>query len=174
MEVCQTNFTAKKTVELFFDIVVKYHGYPKSIVFDRDTIFLSNFWNSLMEVSGTKLKHSTAYRPQTDGKTEVVNQELEQYLRAMVMFNPKKWTSMLGWAEFCHNTSYNSSIKMPPYKALYGKEPPSICLGTTSNDLVDMELGNRDALLRDLKENLVAAKLRMEYHANKKRRELEF
>lgn len=91
-----TNFTAKKIAELFFDMVVKHHGYPKSIMSDWDTIFFSNLWNSLMEMSATELKHSTAYHFQTDGQTEIVNRELEQYLRAMLMRNPRQWTSMLG------------------------------------------------------------------------------
>lgn len=71
-----TRFTARKVTELFLEIVVKHHGYPRSVVTYRDRIFLNSFWKGLMELSGTKLHHSTIYHPQTDGQTEVVNQGL--------------------------------------------------------------------------------------------------
>lgn len=66
---------------------------------------------------------------------------------------------------------------MSPYKALFDKDPPSILPyvpGTAANDFVDVKLRGRDELLRILKENLQAAKSRMEHQANKMRRDLEF
>ena len=85
------NFTVAKVAELFVEIVVKHHGFSKSIVSDRDPVFVSTFWRRLFELSGTKLSMSSSYHPQTDGQTEVVNRILEQYLRAFVQDNPKTW-----------------------------------------------------------------------------------
>ncbi|GJT97993.1 ty3-gypsy retrotransposon protein [Tanacetum coccineum] len=87
-----TSYNAHRVAELFMDIVVKHHGFPKAVVSDRDAIFVSQFWSSLFKLSGTQLKYSTAYHRQTDGQTEVVNRGLEQYLQAMVSGQPQQWS----------------------------------------------------------------------------------
>ena len=38
--------TAYKTALLFLDIVCKHHGFPQSMVSDRDPLFISKFWRS--------------------------------------------------------------------------------------------------------------------------------
>lgn len=171
------SFTASKVAELFVSMVVRHHGFPRSIVSDRDPIFMSNFWRKLFELSGTKLSMSSAYHPQTDGQSEVVNRGLEQYLRAFTQHKPSTWVSFLPWAEFHYNTSYHSSLKMSPFEALFGRKPPSIPVytrGSTSIQALEDALLTRDELLRTLKENLLAAQHRMTQKANAHRRDLSF
>ena len=71
---------------------------------------------------GTKLNFSTAYHPQTDGQTERTNKILEDMLRMYVMDRPSKWEDCLHLAEFAYNNSHQSSIKMSPFEALYGRK----------------------------------------------------
>ncbi|GKC30489.1 ty3-gypsy retrotransposon protein [Tanacetum coccineum] len=175
--VLPTSFNAPKVAELFLEIVIKHHGVPKTIVSDRDPFFVSNFWKQIFELSGTKLNHSTAYHSQTDEQTEVVNRCLEQYLRAMVTDRSHHWVRLLPWAEYSYNTSYHGSIKMSPFQALYGRLPLSVIPyppGSSKVAAVDKLLVERDKCLRQLKENLLAAKNRMETKANRGRREVEF
>ena len=158
-------------------MVIKLHGFPTSIISDRDLVFLSNFWKKLFELSGTTLRHSTSYHPQTDGQSEVVNRGLEQYLRAFTQDKPHSWVSLLGWAEFSYNSTYHSSIKMSPFQALFGRPPPAIppySKGSTSMQALDEALSEQDALLRSLKENLRQAQHRMIQKANAHRREAQF
>ena len=108
-------FTAKNVAEKFVEGIIKLHGMPKSIVSDRDPIFISNFWQEFFKMSGTKLKLSSSYHPQTDGQTEVVNRCVEQYLRCFVHQWPRKWCSYLPWAEYWYNTTYHISTGMTPF-----------------------------------------------------------
>jgi hypothetical protein len=87
----QHPFTTSIVAQLFMDNIFKLHGMPNSIVFDRDPTFTSNFWHELFKLRGTQLHLSTAYHPQTDGQTEVVNKCLETYLRCFASKWKNQW-----------------------------------------------------------------------------------
>jgi hypothetical protein len=106
---------------IFMKEIFRLHGMPKEIMSDRDTKFTSNFWKSLMASLETKLLFSTTYHPQTDGQMKRVNQILEDMLRMNVMHQPKKWEDYLPLVEFSYNNSYQESLKMSPFKVLYGR-----------------------------------------------------
>ena len=76
--------SALTVAKLFLDIVVKIHGMPRSLVSDRDPLFVSQLWQELFKANGTQLRMSSAYHPQSDGQTEVMNRVVEQYLHAFV------------------------------------------------------------------------------------------
>ncbi|XP_074305949.1 uncharacterized protein LOC141641177 [Silene latifolia] len=65
--------------------VVKLHGVPKDILSDRDSRFISRFWQELQSAIGTTLKMSTAFYPAIDGQTERTIQTLEDMLRTCVL-----------------------------------------------------------------------------------------
>ncbi|KAH9717133.1 hypothetical protein KPL71_021710 [Citrus sinensis] len=170
-------FTAKTVAEKFIDGVVKLHGMSKSIISDRDPIFISKFWKEFCHMSGTQLKMSSAYYPQTDSQIEVINRCLEQYLRSFVHQWPKQWNSYLPWAEYWYNTTYHESTCMTPFLALYGRHPPVVPMyhvGSSPVHEVDQALLSRDELLRQLKQNLEMATNRMKQFADTKRRDVEF
>lgn len=170
-------YTAKEVAAAFIKEVVRLHGFPRTIVSDRDRVFMSHFWGEMFKQAGTKLHMSSAYHPQTDGQTEVVNRCLETYLRCFVGNQPRQWPHWIPWAEFWFNTTYSSSTGMSPFKALYGREPPTLLKYADHSspvDEVNQQLQNRNSILLELKENLLKAQNRMKSSADAKRRDVQF
>ena len=71
---------------------------------------------------GTSLKFSTTFYPQTDGQTEITIQNLEDMLRVCVLEFSGNWDDHLSLMEFAYNNSYQATIEMAPYEALYGRK----------------------------------------------------
>ena len=69
---------------------------------------------------GTYLSFSSAYHPQTDGHTEVVNRSLGNILRILVGERPKEWDQALPQAEFSYNNSPNRNTGQNPFHSVYG------------------------------------------------------
>jgi hypothetical protein len=152
-----SRFTAKDIATRFSTEIGRLHGFPKSIISDRDPLFLSNFWKELFRIHGTTLKYSSAYHPETDGQTEVVNRSLETYLRCFTSEQPRKWYKFLHLAEYWYNTTHHSAINMSPFQALYGRGPPTVLAyinGSTTVPDLDQTLEERQKILNTLKENL--------------------
>ncbi|PNY17392.1 Ty3/gypsy retrotransposon protein [Trifolium pratense] len=167
-----THFTAAKVADLFAKMVCKLHGMPRSIVSDRDPIFLSHFWQELFRLSGTKLRMSTAYHPQSDGQTENVNKVLQQYLRCFVHDKPKQWGHYLHWAEWHYNTAIHTSTGISPYEVVYGRPPPTLAdyvPGSSKLQAVDATLTERDIVIEVLKNKLLKAQNTMKEYADLKR-----
>jgi hypothetical protein len=153
-------YTAASVAKVFFDNIVRLRGFPSSIVSDRDPIFTSNFGTELFRLAGVKLHLSSAFHPQSDGQSEVVNRIITMYLRCLAGDRPRLWLQWLPWAEFWYNTSFQTALKCSPFRVVYGRDPPALIHyqpGVAHAAAVDQQLQDRDEFLREIKERLLQA-----------------
>jgi transposase InsO family protein len=117
------DYTAVQLAHVLKDRLIRHFGIPKSIISDRDKLFTSNYWASLMAELGTKRKLSTAYHPQTDGQTERTNRSMKAYLRIYVNHAQNNWVSLLPMAQLSHNNKLSEATGKTPYFAMHGTHP---------------------------------------------------
>jgi len=118
-----TTVTAEGAARLFLHYVWKLHGLPKCIVSDRGPQFVALFTKELYRLLGIRISSSTAWHPQTDGQTERVNQELDQFLCLFVNEWQDDWYDLLPIAEFQHNNHVHSATQQPPFLLDMGRIP---------------------------------------------------
>ncbi|GKA39557.1 putative reverse transcriptase domain-containing protein [Tanacetum coccineum] len=83
LPICE-DYKMDRLARLYLNDIIAKHGVPISIISDRDSCFISRFWQSMQEALGTRLDMSMAYHSQTDGQSERTIQTLEDMLRAKV------------------------------------------------------------------------------------------
>ena len=170
-------FTLERFYKLYIQEIIRLHGVPVSIVSDRDPRFKVHFWKSFQKAIGTWLTMSTAFHPQTDGRSERTIQVLEDMLQAYVLDHKGSWEEHLPLVEFTYNNSYQASIQMEPYEALYGRPCRSPICWTE----VEKSSFTGPNLIRDtseklslIRQRLLTAQSRQKSYADVQRRPLEF
>jgi hypothetical protein len=169
-------YTVSSVARAFFDGVVRLHGFP-SIVSNRDPVFTGHVWRDLFKLAGVKLRLSTAFHPQTDGQSEVVNKVIAMYLRCVTGDRPRAWVEWLPWAEYCYNTSFHTALRATPFEVVYGRPPPAILPykpGTARTETVDALLRSRDEDLAEVRQRLVQAQQISKKYYDATHREMEF
>jgi transposase InsO family protein len=156
-----TTYNAKRYAKIYLDQIVRLHGVPKTIISDHGAQFVARFWEQLQHALGTKLIRSSAYHPQIDGQTERVNQILE----------------CLSLAEFSYNNSYQTSLKMALFEALYGRRcrTPLSWSQTGERKIFGPDLVTEtDEKVKAIQNNLKATQARHKSYADIRRGPLQF
>ena len=126
---------------------------------------------------GTKLKFSTAFHPQTDGQSERTIQTLEDMLRACMIDFKSSWEAHLPFVEFAYNNSFQATIGMAPYEALYGRKCRSPVHWDEVGEwkLVGPEiLQQTQDVVAKIRERIKTAQDRQKSYADNRRKKLEF
>ena len=129
------------------------------------------------ETLGTRLEFSIAFHPQTDGQTERVNQILEDMLRACALDYGSSWDDNLPYAEFSYNNSYQASLKMAPFEAMYGRRCRTPLMW---DEVGDRQLFGPDLIkeseekVKLIRDRLKIAQSRQKSYANSKRKEVTY
>ncbi|SGZ31712.1 BQ5605_C045g12237 [Microbotryum silenes-dioicae] len=168
--------TAPVIAYLFYQFIVSNHGLPKDIVSDRGSVFTSDFWRCLCQLTRVKTSLLTAFHPQTDGQTERLNQIVEQYLRLYTNHRQSDWEDLLPLAQFAYNLMKHLSTRKTPFFANYGYHPTlDLTLPSYSSKTQNVFASNHYDTLRDthalMRYNLAAVIAKMERSYNKTRSE---
>ena len=124
-----------------------------------------------------KLNLSTAFHPQTDGQSERTIQILEDLLRVCILEFGENWEDHLPLVEFTYNNSYQATIGMAPYEALYGRRcrTPVCWEEVGDRQLIGPELVQiTSEKIKIIRNRMKAAQDRQKSYADNRRRPLEF
>ena len=124
-----------------------------------------------METMKIKQGLSTAFHPQSDGQTEILNQILEQYLRSYVNYQQDDWVEWLPLAQWAYNSSEIDNMKMSPFRANYGFDP---VIETHATRNVNAPAATAHAatiteIQKQLQQEWIFLQNRMKHYADKKR-----
>ncbi|KAA3484122.1 reverse transcriptase [Gossypium australe] len=145
--------------------------------FVSDLRFTSRFWKKLQEALGTKLHFSTAFHSQTDGRSERVIHILEDMLRCCILEFEGSWEKYLPLIEFAYNNSFQLSIKMAPYEALYSRKcrTPLYWSELSENKIHGVDLIREiEEKVKVIRDSLKAVSDRQKSYADLKRKDIEF
>ena len=173
----RTDYSLDKLAELYIEEIVRLHGIPVSIISDRDPRFTSRFWGKLQEALGTRLNFSTAFHSQTDGQSERVIQVLENMLRGCVIDYEGSWNRHIPLVEFVYNNSFQSSIGMAPYEALYRRKcrTPLCWTELSEKKVIDPDLIQKtEEKVKMIRERLKVVVDRQKTYANLKRKDIQY
>jgi hypothetical protein len=133
-----TSLSSAGLAKIYKKEVWHIHGIPRRIISDRGLLFASKFMKELCNALGIEWNLSTAYHPQTDGQTELINQEVESYLRAFINYRQNDWAKWLPTTEFQYNDKVHSATKNSPFFLNYKLHPWKGTLSVeTSNPLAN-------------------------------------
>ena len=99
------------------------------------------------------------------------------YLRCATGDRPPAWVDWLAWAEYCYNTSFNTTLCETPFEVVYGRPPPALLphtFGVAQTETVDTLLRDRDAFLADVRERLLQTRQHAKHYYDEHHRKLEF
>jgi hypothetical protein len=169
---------AKDLARIFRREIIRLHGPPESIVFDRGPPHKSKFFETFLHFLSTKGKFTTAYHPQGDGQTERQNQTLEAYLRIYCSTEQDDWAHWLDTAEFAYNDTVHDATKMTPFQCVYGQHPRGL-LKPEDDRIGDVPIAadivrRMFAIQREVRENLLHIQKGYAKWANRKRKDIEF
>jgi transposase InsO family protein len=120
---CFKTVTARDMAEMYIQHIYRHRGAPQTIVSDRGPQFISQFWAEFTRILGVKLQLSTAFHPQTDGQTEIMNQYIDQRLRPFVNYYQDNWSELIPLMDYAQLTLPHESIGMSPFELNYGYAP---------------------------------------------------
>jgi len=115
------NATGAETIKFLMELITSY-GVPKYFCSDRGTHFKNKEVEETCKLLGITQVFSSAYHPQTNGMTELMNKIICNSLTHYVHKNQKDWVLYYKMIVFAYNTCPSSRLKVSPFYLLHGME----------------------------------------------------
>ncbi|GJS83138.1 putative reverse transcriptase domain-containing protein [Tanacetum coccineum] len=171
------DYKMDRLARLYLDKIVARDDVPISIISDRDSRFMSRFWQSMQEVLGTRLDMSMAYPPHTGGHSKRTIKTFEDILKACILDFRGSWDVHLPLVKFSYNNTYHSSVRCASFKALYGRKcrSPIMWAEVGEGQLIGPELVQETTeKISQTKDRLKAVRDRQKSYTDKRRKPLKF
>jgi hypothetical protein len=159
---CDHNMDTQGLCKVLWQRVFSWIGLPLSILGDRHTRLAAKRMRALCQFLGTRLIHSSAYHPQTDGQTENFNRTLIIALRAFVNKYQTDWECLPAILHSYHNTIH-SSTGFTPHQLLFDWTPTDFCAPFGAAELqLSADCSAVDSWLQTRQEQLRKAQISLE------------
>ncbi|GBG71014.1 hypothetical protein CBR_g8312 [Chara braunii] len=170
---CRYHAKAPELAKVLYAGWIRTKGYPKEIVCNRETRFMSDLWLALIKRWGSSLKPSSARQPQTDGQTERAHQTAQVLLRTLIRPDQKDWVERLPDVELAYNSSIHPAIGMSPFKFEHGS-PVTSPMDTITPRMAESDdhllfLRRMQELLVKARDQMAKTQQRMSQQANRQR-----
>lgn len=177
---CNINHDASYIDNLFFKELIRIHGLPINIFYDRDVKFMGHFLKYIVEWLGTNLAFSSTYHPQTNGQIEVVNRVLGNLHRYLPKEYGQVRYQVFPQEEFSFNESTKRSPRKNPFEIIDDLHPRGVCeIGEFKNHEEVSEYANDlSQSMREVhehvKKNLIEANNKLKTKVDERRKDLKF
>ncbi|USP74003.1 retrotransposon nucleocapsid protein [Curvularia clavata] len=175
----RSNWDGVDLAQAWLREVIRLHGVPRRIISDRGPLMNSTHWKTFLHYLNSKRVLTSAYHPQTDGRTERQNQTLEQYLRCYCSLEQDDWALWISVGEYAYNDSVHSTTKVTPFQACNGIHPrgaewPKDAQTGGENPLAASTASRIIEIQQECKNNILKAQEYQKRHADKKRQPIPF
>ena len=143
---------ASVIVEMFYA-----YGRPRRVITDRGGEFVNELNDVILKAFDVRHSITSTYHPACSGQDERTNRSISAVMSKYTNEKKTDWDSQITHAAYSMNTSYQASIKLTPYKALFKRDPT---MAGTLNNLPEPGEGsdNREGSLPNMEHLLEGAK----------------
>ena len=112
--------TAERVAEELFKVFCRV-GFPKEILTDQGTNFMSKVFQQFCKMLGVKKLKTTVYHPQCNGLVERYNGTLKKSIKKFVHDHPARWDDFIPALLFAYREVPCDSTGFSPFELLYGR-----------------------------------------------------
>ena len=147
---------------------IRYQKISKGLTNDKDKLFTSNYWRTLLSMLKIKLKMSTTFHPQTNEQTKKMNQSLKQYLRHYINNAQFNWVKLLLMTQLTLNIKVSNTTKVTSFFANFERE--SNLFGKSRNQISTKATITKKNTIKAIQENILKMQRNSTTYQNKKRK----